>query len=197
MNQQLTLASTSARRKEILTMLGLPFTTVTPEFDEETIKPRSDPEKYVLDIAEGKGKSVVHDCPDDSVLLAADTTVWLKDKPIGKPDSREEAVDILRTLQGKTHTVWSGMYVYNTNTGAENTATVQTMVHMKQMTDSDISWYTQTEYLLDKAGAYAIQGKGACFIDRIEGEYYNVVGLPVAALRDLLASVGYDIIRAV
>jgi septum formation protein len=89
------------------------------------------------------------------------------------------------------------MYVYNTNTGTENTATVQTMVHMKQMTDSDISWYTQTEYLLDKAGAYAIQGKGACFIDRIEGEYYNVVGLPVAALRDLLASVGYDIIRAV
>jgi septum formation protein len=178
-------------------MIGLPYTVFPPRVDEEAVSTAMPPDTYVAHLAQEKGRSVKTLKNEPAVILAADTIVWIDGRIIGKPHSNEEAADILKTLQGRNHTVWSGMYVSNTDTGIENTATVQTTVHMKQMTDSDISWYTQAEHLLDKAGAYAIQGKGACFIDRIEGEYYNVVGLPVAALKDLLASVEYDIIRTV
>lgn len=193
MNQHLLLASTSARRKEILAMLGLPFKTISPEFDEESIKPTGDPQKYVQEIAEGKGRSIVRYCDDDVVLLATDTTVWLDDKPIGKPQSQEQAKEILRILQGRSHSVWTGIWVRNNKTKQEKTQTVHTRVEMNAMTNKEITWYITNENVLDKAGAYGIQGKGSCFIGRIEGDFYNVVGLPVAATVSLLKSVGLPI----
>lgn len=184
------LASASPRRGDILRQIGVPFEVEIPKLKEE----HSDeviPEEIVKDLARQKAQSVhvnYVDC-DDVLIIAADTIVVYNQKIFGKPFNEEQAYFMLRTLQGKIHQVYTGVtLLYKTAEGWQvDSFSVETKVSMSQMNDSEIWSYINTKEPMDKAGAYGIQGAGSLYIKKIDGEYNNVVGLPVAAIREHLA----------
>ena len=180
------LASGSPRRKELLSQMGLEYTVDVSEADESFCGPAGD---MVLELSRRKARSVAVRHPA-AIVIAADTTVCDADGEIlGKPGTPERAADMLRALSGRWHSVFTGVTVINTLTGQEERCAVETRVHFVPMSEEDIAFYVATKEPIDKAGAYGIQGTGGVFIDRIEGSYSNVVGLPTAQLRALLARV--------
>lgn len=182
----LILASGSPRRRELLSQMGLEYTVDASEADESFCGPAED---MVLELSRRKARSVAARHPA-AIVIAADTTVCDADGEIlGKPGTPERAAGMLRALSGRWHSVFTGVTVVNTLTGQEERCAVETRVHFVSMSEEDIAFYVATGEPLDKAGAYGIQGTGGMFIDRIEGSYSNVVGLPTAQLRALLARV--------
>ena len=178
----LILASGSPRRSELLSQMGLSFTVDVSDADEHC---DGAPEEIVRELSRRKAKAV-SGRHADALVLAADTIVVLGEI-LGKPGTHERAATMLRALSGNWHEVYTGMTLINTATGRELQAVERTRVHFVEMTDAEIEAYAASGEPLDKAGAYAIQGQGGMFIDRIEGSYSNVIGLPMAALRGLLA----------
>ncbi len=182
---KLTLASGSPRRRELLSLLGLPFDVVSPDIDE-SVHDGEDPVAYVERLAREKAGAVAA----DGVVIAADTTVVIDGIILGKPSDSIEATAMLRRLSGRTHEVFSGVAVSNTT---EVIAAVErTLVTMTEMTDADIDWYIGTGEPLDRAGAYAIQSIGGVFVTAVEGSVSNVVGLPLTVAVELLRSSGLD-----
>lgn len=184
----LILASASPRRSELLTQAGFAF-RVHPANIPEDPAPGEDPIAYVTRLARQKAQTVFQQLSaEDSALavLGADTTVALDDSILGKPESPADAARMLRLLSGRTHRVITGVSLvtaHQTLTAAEVTA-----VQFHTIANAEIDAYVQTGEPLDKAGAYAIQGRAACWIPRIHGCYFNVVGLPIALVRNLLDS---------
>jgi septum formation protein len=172
----LTLASRSPQRRAILEQLGLPFEVVPADVDEET---RGDPPAMVVENALRKARAV----PGERVL-GVDTEVVLDGRVYGKAADEAEAETFLRRLSGRTHEVWSGIAL-RSDTGDERTATACTRVRFRRLEQKDIDWYLASGEWRDRAGGYAIQGRGAAMIEEIEGDYWNVVGLPVAELMRL------------
>lgn len=181
----LVLASGSPRRKEILSAMGLSYTVDVSEVDETF---SGAPDETVLELSRRKAQAVAQRHPQ-SLILAADTLVF-GDDVLGKPGTAERAVEMLRSLSGNWHCVYTGMTLIDTSTGRIYQKADCTRVHFVSMTEEEIIAYAYSPEPKDKAGAYAIQGTGGMFIDRIEGSYSNVVGLPMAALRDLLHEAG-------
>lgn len=180
----LILASGSPRRKELLEQMGLAYSVDVSEADESFDGPA---EAMVLELSRRKALAVAARHPS-AIVIAADTTVCGPDGDIlGKPGTPERAADMLRALSGRWHSVFTGVTAINTRTGQEERRAVETRVHFVEMSEEDIAFYVATKEPLDKAGAYGIQGTGGMFIDRIEGSYSNVVGLPTAQLRAMLA----------
>ena len=180
----LILASGSPRRKELLEQMGLAYTVDASEADESFDGPA---EAMVLELSRRKALAVAGRHPA-AIIIAADTTVCTPDGAIlGKPGTPECAADMLRALSGRWHSVLTGVTVVNTKTGQQERCTVETRVHFIELSEADIAFYVATKEPMDKAGAYAIQGTGGMYIDRIEGSYSNVVGLPTAQLRAMLA----------
>ena len=175
------LASKSPRRKEILENLGLKFDIITADADESSDIRK--PGELVMTLAERKGLAVkekVGAGADDSIIIACDTLVYCGGEFLGKPKDREDAERMIRMLSGGSHEVISGIYVsYN---GENTTAYASTKVIFDEMTDGEIEAYLNTDEPYDKAGAYAIQGLASEHIKGIEGDYFNVVGLPVNLL---------------
>jgi septum formation protein len=165
----LTLASASPQRRAILEQLGLEFRVVVPEVEELT---EGDPATVVVENALRKARAV-----DGDPVLAADTEVVLDGRVFGKAADEAEAEEFLRELSGRTHEVWGGVAVRTG--GAELTAHAVTRVTFRAF---DAAWYVATGEWQNRAGAYAIQGKGTLLVERIEGDYWNVVGLPLAEL---------------
>jgi septum formation protein len=130
----------------------------------------------------------------DAIIIAADTIGVIDGKIIGKPLTAQQAVKMLGDLSGKSHEVITGFTILDTTTGKIFSATVSTVVYIKQLTSAEIEAYVQTGEPLDKAGAYAIQGLGAVLVERIEGDYYNVVGLPLNALVEALKGLGIKVL---
>jgi len=124
------------------------------------------------------------------VVIAADTIVVIDGGVLGKPESREHAASMIRQLSGRTHDVITGLHVMSTETGAQRAACERTTVHFRRLTVEEIEWYLDTEEYRDKAGAYAIQGRAALFVDWLHGDYYNVMGLPLCRLGLLLREIG-------
>ncbi|MFB1080533.1 nucleoside triphosphate pyrophosphatase [Jeotgalibacillus sp. JSM ZJ347] len=175
---EIILASQSPRRKELMTLLPYPFKIHPSSFDESTITD-PDPETAVRKIAEGKAADIAVEYPD-SVVIGSDTIVY-QDKILGKPKTAEEAADMLRSLSGRTHTVYTGVVLMK---GTEMVSfTEQTEVTFWPLSDQEISDYVATDDPYDKAGAYGIQSGGALFVHSIKGDYYAVVGLPAARLK--------------
>ena len=171
----LLLASTSPQRRAILEQLGLPFDVVAPDFDENGDDP--------LEHAIGKARSVDG---GDRPVLGVDTIVLCEGHVLGKPADAAEAEATLELLSGKTHEVVSGLCL---RTPAwEESHTETTRVTFRALTPRDLAWYLATHEWEERAGAYAIQGRGAALVERVEGDYLNVVGLPAALLVSLLAS---------
>lgn len=181
----LILASGSPRRRELLDLMGLTYTVETPDVDESF---SGRPSETVMEISRRKAAAVAarH---SDSIIIAADTLVFA-DGALGKPHTPERAKEMLRSLAGNWHHVYTGITVINTRSGRILRNVDKTRVHLVPMTEQEIDAYVATGEPLDKAGAYGIQGMGGMFVDRIDGSYSNVVGLPMSMLRIMLAQVG-------
>lgn len=177
------LASNSPRRKELLSQVGIAFEVIPSSF-EEIITQLPIP-KLVEHFAYMKAKDVAQSVQGDALVIGADTVVYLEGV-MGKPSSKEDAFVMLRKLSGKQHLVISGISIINTSTGESITQHESTKVKMKELGSDEIKAYINTGEPIDKAGAYAIQGMGSLFVEGIEGDYFNVVGLPLFRLRKML-----------
>lgn len=177
----LILASGSPRRKKILDTMGLSYSVDVSDADESFV---GMPEAMVLELSRRKAQAVAprH---SEALILAADTLVY-GDEVLGKPHDAEEARSMLAELSGRWHSVYTGVTLMDTRSGRTISRADVTRVHFIGMTQQDIDAYVATGEPLDKAGAYAIQGRGGMFIDRIEGSYSNVVGLPMTLVRSML-----------
>jgi len=190
--ERLILASASPRRKELLQGLGLVFEVMIshlPEHPEEGLPPQQIARK----LARAKAEEVAGKL-NDGIVIGADTLVVLDGEILGKPRDRREAAVILRHLSGRTHEVITGVTVIDTASGRTLQSEGVTQVCFRELSDDEIEQYVSTGEPMDKAGAYGIQGKGILLIERIEGCYTNVVGLPLPALADMLARLGCRIL---
>lgn len=177
------LASNSPRRKELLSQVGVKFEVIPSEFEEQLVE--LPPAKLVEHFAYMKAKDVASAICGEALVIGADTIVYL-DEIMGKPRNKEDAFDMLKKLSGKQHLVLSGLCVINTATGESLTGHENTRVKIKALSDAEIAAYISTGEPADKAGAYAIQGMGSLFVEGIEGDYFNVVGLPLFRLGKML-----------
>jgi len=176
------LASSSPRRRELLSILGVPFTTQSADIDEST-RPGESPSQYAARLAREKAQAIASGRPADMVL-GADTIVILGNDVLGKPRDAEDARRMLQALSGKVHQVSTAVCLMVNGHLHEHVET--TSVYMRAVPEPEIRDYIATGEPMDKAGAYAIQGGAAKWIYRIEGDYFNVVGLPLAAVWELL-----------
>jgi septum formation protein len=179
----LLLASTSPQRRAILEQLGIPFDVAAPRYQEELLT-GSDPATIVCQHARGKAHSVAGDAGERPVL-GVDTAVVLDGRVYGKPANATEAEEMLDALAGRTHEVWSGLCLLTP--GWEELGDEVTRVSFRGLTPRDLATYVAAGEWEGRAGAYAIQGLGASLVERIDGDYLNVVGLPGALLVRLLA----------
>lgn len=178
--KEIILASTSPRRKEILSMFLDRFTILATQTDE-TVPDGLSPEQVVLLRAERKARAAAAlTTTDSAAVIGADTVVALQGEILGKPADRAQAARMLRKLSGQAHSVYSGVCVLWE--GRAYTGFEQTRVFMRSITEQELAAYIATGECDDKAGAYAIQGRAGLFIERIEGPYHNVVGLPLYTL---------------
>ncbi len=178
------LASASPRRQELLALLGIPFEVFPSQVDEKFLEDES-PEKYVLRVARAKAEHVAAQKPG-RWILAADTVVEIDEKILGKPRDRREAAEMLRWLSGRVHRVLTGYCILNSASPLRKKGRVITRVKFKPLAEEEIRWYIGTAEPFDKAGAYAVQGKGAFMVQEVRGSYTNVVGLPLCeVVRDL------------
>ena len=188
MNKKIILASGSPRRSEILSNIGIEFTIVKSCADESSISPEGIPvDMYVQELALLKATEVYSRvAAKDALIIGADTVVSIDGDILGKPKDDEDAFRMLKSLSGKTHQVYTGYCVVNTNDGYSVCGAQCTEVTFAQLTDDDIHEYVHTGETSDKAGSYAIQGKGVMLVEKINGDYFNVVGLPVRSLVELM-----------
>jgi len=180
----LVLASQSPRRKELLEVLGIPFSIVVSTADE-TVWPGELPEAYVVRVARAKGMEVAARV-SNSVVLSADTVVTIDGEILGKPADRDDAIRMLEKLSGREHSVYTAVCLIDQSKGSRREALDRTRVWFRPMTRAQILDYINREDVLDKAGAYAIQGFASVYATKIEGSYSNVMGLPLAVVWDLL-----------
>ena len=185
MQQPLVLASQSPRRRELLEILGEPFSIVVPTIDE-TPQPGESPESYVVRVARAKATGVASRVIG-SVILSADTVVTIDGEILGKPTDRADAMRMLARLSGREHQVYTAVCVIVQPGGQKREGVDRTAVWFKPLTEAEIRNYIDRENVMDKAGAYGIQGFASVFIPRIEGSYSNVMGLPLALVYDLLS----------
>lgn len=178
---QLILASQSPRRKELLGLFHIPFTVRTSDADE-TMDPKLPPEGEVARVSRLKAQAVPHE--DGDVVVAADTIVVCDGQVLGKPRSRDHAIEMLRLLSGRDHQVMTGLTVLAK--GQQVSVTEITDIHFRELSQKEIRAYVDTGEPMDKAGSYGIQGGAALFAEKMHGDYYNVMGLPVCRLGKIL-----------
>ena len=186
------LASQSPRRKELLGLLNIPFTVQVADIDETM-----DPEKSVFDevarVSMQKAQAISRS-PED-IVIAADTVVVCDGQVLGKPKDEADASRMLHLLSGRDHQVMTGMTVLRGD--QKVVCTEVTDIHFRPLTDREIQRYIRTGEPMDKAGAYGIQGGAAPFAEKLVGDYFNVVGLPVCRLSQILSDLGPEIMEAI
>lgn len=187
------LASQSPRRLELLTMLGLGGIVIIPAMRDETAPPGLSPDALVRHLALEKAREVRGSVPETDVIIAADTIVELDGEILGKPADESGARAMLRKISGRGHRVFTGVAV--ASGGRELDGCEVTDVFIREISDDEISAYIATGEPMDKAGAYGAQGRAAVFVERIEGDFFNVVGLPLRLLCDMLREFGVDLLR--
>jgi septum formation protein len=190
-SMKLILASTSPRRAEILHDAGFSFTVVASAVDETPI-PGESPSDLVQRLADAKAELAAARAVGPAIILAADTVVTLEGRIFGKPHSAGDARHMLENLSGRTHAVVTGVTLIRLPDAERRTFVESTLVHFAQLSAEEISRYLATEEPHDKAGAYAIQGRAGRYIPRIEGDYFNVVGLPLSHVTQALAELGWS-----
>ena len=182
MNAKLVLASSSPRRRELLRRMGIEFEVNVQPTDEHVCGKARD---VVALFAERKAHAVA-DTLDEGIVLGADTLVALNDQVLGKPKDEREAEQMLRSLSGRAHSVFTGVCLIDAKQMEKRTHVEETRVFFRTLTEDEIDAYVLTGEPMDKAGAYAIQGKAGAFVEKIEGSFENVMGLPTQALEQML-----------
>ena len=184
LQKKLVLASGSPRRTEILERAGWPHEVIVAGIDE-TLRPQEPPATYVQRLARSKAEAVAQRL-EEGLVLGADTTVVIESQILGQPEDDADAKRMLRLLNGKWHEVLTGVALVRV--GGESRVDYETTrVHFAEMSESEIDWYISTGEPFGKAGAYAIQGKAALFIEEIQGDYFNIMGLPIRLVYKLAA----------
>lgn len=187
---RLILGSQSPRRKEILSYFALPFEQISPIFDEELVPYEGDPIAYAKILSHGKAASLASKF-SKAVILTADTVVYKEGKLYGKPATEEEAFQILSALNGSWHQVFTALTVYKDNHFFTDYEETRVLFH--PLSNDQIRLYHQAFHAFDKAGGYGIQLGGYLIVKRMEGCFYNVMGLPTNALQRVLNEVGVDL----
>ncbi len=187
------LASGSPRRRELLEMMlgqgGFEIAAASAEEEPSGTAP----DETVMSVAEGKARAVAAGRPPEDVVIAADTLVFLDGRRLGKPESEEHAVSMLTSLSGRTHQVYTGVCVMNPG-GRTICRAERTDVTFRSFTKEEAETYVKTGEPMDKAGAYGIQGRGSVLVERINGDYFNVVGLPMCLLYGMLKQFGIELL---
>ena len=187
---QLILASASPRRKALLSLFGIPFTVRAADIDE-TMDPEKLPFDEVARVSRLKALAVRRE--EEDVVIAADTIVVCQGKVLGKPHSEAEAASMLRLLSGRDHQVMTGCTILFGNRA--ETFTEVTSLHFRPLSEKEIQKYVQSGEPMDKAGSYGIQGGAALFCEKLEGDYYNVMGLPVCRLYETLCRTAPEVME--
>ncbi len=190
--KKIILASSSPRRKALLESIGLKF-IVKPSNIPEKMNPRLGPRAQAEYLSQQKAKAVGRRVKN-SIIIAADSLIVLNKEIIGKPTSMQHAKRILKKFSGQTHTVITGFTILDTETGKYVTKSVATKVTMRKISKEEIDAYVKREHVRDKAGAYAIQGLGSLLFEKVDGDFFNVVGLPVNVLFQELKKFGVTIL---
>lgn len=185
------LASKSPRRRELLEKLGLQFTVMTEDVDE-TMDPGIPLETEITRVSVRKARAVAPLAGPEDLIISADTVVCVDGRRLGKPADEDEARAMLRALSGREHTVVSGVCLLCADRC--ETASVTTTLRFRPLSDREIDAYIATGEPMDKAGAYGIQGLAAVFVDRLDGDYYNVMGLPLCTLAGMLRGFGVNVL---
>ena len=188
---KLILASTSPRRAEILHDAGFSFVVVASAVDETPL-PGESPTALVQRLADAKAELAAARAVGPAIILAADTVVTLEGHIFGKPRSSDDARHMLEALSGRTHAVLTGVTLIRLPDAERRSFVESTLVHFAQLSSEEVTRYLATGEPHDKAGAYAIQGHAGRYIPRIEGDYFNVVGLPLARVTQALAELGWS-----
>ena len=187
------LASASPRRKEILERTGLDFTVCKSDYEEDLDLPLR-PRELARFLSRKKAEAVAHKYKD-ALVIAADTFIVFKDNLLGKPHTDKEALKMLKMLNGKAHSVVTGFTILDTANSKKLSRTAETKVYFKKLGKDEITAYVKSGEPLDKAGAYAVQGLGAVFVEKIEGDFFNVMGLPLCALAEGLKKFGVHVLK--
>jgi septum formation protein len=187
---KLILGSNSPRRREILNFFSIPFTQESPDFDEAEVVFRGNPAEFAAEVARRKALCLAPRFPND-VILTADTIVYRKGRLFLKPENMDEANAMLHELSGKEHQVFTGVCVIKKNSSFIESE--ETRVFFHELAEAQIRAYHEHFQPLDKAGGYAIQKGGSLIVKRIEGCYYNIMGLPIQTVRRLLLKAGIDL----
>ena len=187
---QLILASQSPRRKQLLALFHIPFSVCAADIDE-TMDPDKDPSREVARVSLRKALAIPRS-PED-VVIAADTIVVCQGEVLGKPEDQDDARRMLTLLSGRDHQVMTGLSVVRGN--EKIVCTEVTDIHFRSLSEKEIQNYIATGEPMDKAGAYGIQGGAALFAERMSGDYYNVMGLPVCRLWQMLHSIAPEILE--
>lgn len=186
------LASASPRRKELLKRIGLKF-KVDPSNYEENISSELEPHELAKSLSLEKAK-LVAEKHMNALVIAADTFIVFEGKILGKPRTETEAKEMLETINGKPHSVITGFTIIDTENNKALSKAVETKVYIRKLSSNEIDAYVESKEPLDKAGAYAIQGLGSVIVEKIEGDYFNVIGLPLSALTESLKEFGVHIL---
>lgn len=186
------LASASPRRRELLSLIGLKFRVDVSDYEED-LGLKLKPHELAKYLSLEKSRAVAHKYKD-AVIIAADTFIVFRGKLLGKPHTEREAMRMLTLLNNRLHSVITGYTVFDTRSGKKSSNSVETKVWFRKMTPDELLAYVRTGEPLDKAGAYAIQGLGSLIVKKIEGDYFNVIGLPVASLAATLKKSGINVL---
>ena len=186
------LASSSPRRKELMEMLEIPDLQIIPAKGEEIPPEHAGPGELVMALSAAKAREVAARCEAEDLVIGADTIVWVDGHAFGKPHSKEEAAAMLRRLSGDVHEVYTGVTVICG--GREQREFERSLVRFRPLDEDEILRYIASGEPMDKAGAYGAQGRGALFVERIEGDFFNVMGLPLCRLGQMLKKQGVNIL---
>lgn len=195
--KQIILASKSPRRKALLKQIGLEF-TIVPGYVKETLNPRLKPRGQAEYLSQLKADTIyaVHKNKPDTecIIISADTIVAVDDEVLGKPKNNTDAKIMLKKLSGRKHQVITAYTLIDVRSRKKITNSQVTNVYFRKIKDSEITKYIKSEKLSDKAGAYAIQGRAAVFVEKIEGDYSNIVGLPLFSLAKDMKKFGINVL---
>ncbi len=188
---RLILASNSKTRKDIFDMIGWKYEVLTSQVEEKSSS--TNPEQYVIDLSKDKANSVASQIQDKALIISADSIIYMDGKKFEKPKSKEEGFENIKKMSGKVNYAVTGVTIKDLYQNKEISFTDTTEVYFKNVSDKDISWYVENEkYLLNRAG-YSIAGKTSIFVDKIIGDYYNILGMPISKLYSKLNELGYAI----
>ncbi len=193
--RKIMLASKSPRRKELLENIGVKFSVMITDTDESVVPKDMEPGLYVRELSLLKANAAAAYADSNTFVIGADTVVVIDGTILGKPADRNDAFNMLKRMSGRVHSVYTGVTVVDTNTMHSVSEYEKTDVTFRELSDKEINYYIDNFSVLDKAGSYGIQEYASIFVSKIEGDYFNIVGLPVCRLSTMISKeYGEDLI---